>query len=170
MAKIVVLAFDFPIDTTGGPHFTDVPTNHTFYNYIETGRNLGLFGGYSDGTYKPGNSVTRGQLSKIIVNAAVLSDPGNWTLLNPATATFQDVPTTQTFYTYIETAVAHNIITGYPCGIVPAGPCVAPTNKPYFIPGADATRAQISKITFLAVTDPPSPPAKSVPSKNPGKK
>lgn len=156
MAKIVVLAFELPIDTTGGPHFTDVPTTHTFYPYIETGRNLGLFGGYPDGTYRPGNYVTRGQLSKIIVNAAVLTDPANWTLLNPATNTFQDVLQGTTFYTYIETAYAHQIIEGYPCGTLPAGPCVPPGNKPYFLPSADATRAQISKITFLAVTYPPS--------------
>jgi hypothetical protein len=156
MAKIVVLTFEFPLDTTGGPHFSDVPTNHTFYDYIETGLNLGLFDGYADGTYRPGNLVTRGQLSKIIVNAAILADPGNWTLLNPAQNTFEDVGAGTTFYQYIETAVAHNIITGYPCGTAPAGQCVAPGNKPYFIPGADATRAQISKIAFLAVTFPPS--------------
>ena len=30
LSKIIVLAEDWPIDSTGGPHFTDVPTDHAF--------------------------------------------------------------------------------------------------------------------------------------------
>ncbi|MGA7733096.1 MAG: hypothetical protein WCD37_17700, partial [Chloroflexia bacterium] len=74
---------------------------------------------------------------------------------NPPTNTFQDVPVGSTFFRWIETAYSHHILSGYPCGVSPTLPCVPPGNKPYFIPGADATRAQISKITFLAVTYPP---------------
>ena len=155
MAKIVVLAFRFPIDTTGGPHFSDVPPGHTFYDYIETGRNLGLFTGYADGTYRPNVHVTRGQIAKIVVNAAIMADPANWTLEDPPTNTFQDVPVGSTFFRWIETAYSHHILSGYPCGVSPTLPCVPPGNKPYFIPGADATRAQISKIVFLAVNYPP---------------
>src|SRR5437868_11825119 len=36
LTKVVVLARGWPIDTTGGPHFTDVPTDHPFYAYVET--------------------------------------------------------------------------------------------------------------------------------------
>lgn len=156
MAKIVVLAFGFPIDTTGGPHFSDVQPGHTFYSYVETGRNLGLFSGYPDGTYKPDMQVTRGQIAKIVVNAAILADPANWTLVNPPANTFEDVLPGNVFYQHIETAYAHGVIEGYPCGTLPAGPCVAPDNKPYFLPGANATRAQISKVVYLSVMYPPS--------------
>ncbi len=154
MAKIVVRAFNFPINTTGGPHFSDVAVGSTFYNYIETGKNMDLFTGYADGTYRPNNDVTRGQLSKIVVNAAIIADPAHWTLLNPANSTFEDVTVGSTFYQHIETAAAHTILSGYPCGVPPAGPCV-PGNKPYFLPNTNATRAQISKIVFLAVNYPP---------------
>lgn len=155
MAKIVVLAFDFAIDTTGGPHFVDVPMGHTFYSYVETGKNMGLFTGYDDGTYRPNAHVTRGQIAKIVVNAAIVADPVNWKLLDPSTSTFQDVTVGSVFFRHIETAYAHNVLEGYPCGSLPAGPCVPPDNKPYFLPGNDATRAQISKITYLSVTYPP---------------
>ena len=47
--------------------------------------------------------------------------------------TFEDVPTTQPFFAYIETAAAKNIVSGYTCGQAPAGPCVAPANKPVSI-------------------------------------
>ncbi len=151
-AKIVVLAFDFPITTSGGPHFTDVPVGSTFYDYIETAYNLGLIQGYGDGTYGPNDNVSRGQIAKIVVNAAIFADPSNWTLANPSTNTFEDVPVGSTFFQYIETAVAHGVINGYPCGTLPAGACVAPENKPYFVPSDNATRAQISKIVYLAAT------------------
>jgi hypothetical protein len=168
LAKIVVRANQFPIDTTGGPHFQDVGVGHTFYQYVETAYNLGLIIGYPCGGpgepcvapdnkpyYRPNTSVTRGQITKIMVGAAILADPSNWTLEDPPTNTFQDVLVGSTFFRYIETAFSHGVIEGYPCGTPPAGPCVPPDNKPYFLPGADATRAQIAKITYLTVTYPP---------------
>jgi S-layer family protein len=134
----------------GGPHFSDVPVGSTFYQYIETLYNMGLVGGYPDGTFRPGSFVTRGQISKIVVSAAVATDPAHWLLLNPANNTFDDVLPGSTFYKYVETAATHNILSGYPCGVSPAGPCGA-LHKPYFITNNNTTRAQISKIVYLAV-------------------
>ncbi len=152
MAKIVILAFNFPPNTTGGPHFSDVPASSNFYAYIETARNLSLVGGYPDGTYRPANNVTSGQIAKMVVSAAIAADPAHWTLQNPPTNTLQDIQPGSTFYDYIETAFTHQILAGYPCGAPPAGPCSSPANKPYYLPNSQATRAQISKITYLAAT------------------
>lgn len=151
LAKIIVRAFAFPIDLTGGPHFSDVAPGSSFYDYIETGVNMGLFSGYPDGTFRPDVAVTRGQIAKIAVNAAVIADPSNWTLEDPPTNTFQDVPVGSTFFRWIETVASHHVVEGYPCGITPAGPCIAPDNKPYFLPTDIATRAQIAKVTYLVV-------------------
>jgi hypothetical protein len=150
VSKIVTLAFQFTLNTTDGPHFTDVPVTNTFYPYVETMVNMGIVEGYDDGTFRPNNLVTRGQISKMVVNAAVNADPQNWTMENPPVSTFVDVPVGSTFYQFIETAVSHGVIVGYPCGQPPSGPC-QPGNKPYFLPYANATRAQISKIAYLAV-------------------
>jgi len=133
MCKIVIVAFNYPIYTPPTPTFTDVPANHTFYVYIETAAFNQIVSGYSDGTFRPQNDVTRGQLSKIVVVAA------QWPLENPPTPTFSDVAIGSTFYEYVETAVCHGIITGYADGT--------------FRPGNNATRAQISKIVCLAVRD-----------------
>ena len=84
--------------------------------------------------------MTRAQVSKIIVVAA------GWTLINPATATFNDVTVGSPFYQYVETAYCHQIISGYVCG-GPGEPCPGL----YFRPGNNATRAQIAKIVCLAV-------------------
>ena len=51
VSEIAVLAFRLPINTSGGPHFSDVPTNDPFYSYIETAYNRGVLSGYSDGTF-----------------------------------------------------------------------------------------------------------------------
>ena len=69
LSKIVVLAEGWPIDTTGGPHFTDVPVADPFYGFVETAFNHAIISGYSDGTFRPGNNATRGQISKIVYGA-----------------------------------------------------------------------------------------------------
>jgi hypothetical protein len=133
LCKIVVVGFDLPINTAGGPHFTDVPTTNPFYDYIETAYNGGIISGYSDNTFRWGNNVTRGQLSKIVVIAS------GWTPIDPPTATFSDVSSGSAFYDYVETAYCHAVISGYADST--------------FRPGNTATRAQISKIVCLAVRD-----------------
>jgi hypothetical protein len=166
LAKIAVLAFDFPVDTGAGPTFEDVPSGSTFFPYVETAAQLGLVSGYPCGRlgepcdpydrpyYRPGGGVTRGQVAKIAVSAAIVASPDLWTLLDPAGNAFEDVPAGSTYFRYVETALAHGILGGYPCGSAPAGDCVPPQNRPYFVPNAGATRAQISKIVYLCLTGP----------------
>jgi hypothetical protein len=67
-----------------------------------------------------------------------------WQLVNPPTPTFRDVPTTDPFYQHIETAYDREIISGYSCG----------TGCLEFRPGNPATRGQICKIVYNAVTSP----------------
>jgi len=139
MTKIVVLAFALPVVTpTGGPSFSDVPPGSAFYVYIETAVANRIVSGYIDGTFRPNNNVTRGQLSKIVVTAA--SHVLGWAIINPQSASFSDVPPGSTFYGYVETAFCHTIISGYSDGT--------------FRPGNNATRAQISKIVCTAVINP----------------
>jgi hypothetical protein len=131
MVKIVILAFGYEIYIPPtAPTFTDVPEDHPFYQYVETAAYNNIVAGYDDGTFRPYNNVTRGQLSKIVVIAA------GWALLNPPTPTFTDVDPDNPFYTEIETAYCHQIISGYDDGT--------------FRPFNDATRAQIAKIVCLA--------------------
>jgi hypothetical protein len=142
LTKIVVLAEGWPLYTPPQPSFTDVPANHTFYPYIETAYNRGVISGYTCGAecleFRPGNNITRGQLCKIVVNAEA------WQIYTPTTPTFRDVPANHTFYQFIETAYAHEVISGYSCG----AECLE------FRPGGNATRGQICKIVYLAVTAP----------------
>src|SRR5207253_4325936 len=96
--------------------FTDVHPTDYFYEAVRYLWCHGVISGYQGNVFLPYNNTTRGQLSKIIVLAEA------WAIYTPPTPTFNDVPTTQTFYTYIETAYSHSIISGYSCGN-PGEPC-----------------------------------------------
>jgi plastocyanin len=139
LTKIVVLAYGFTIYTPPTPTFRDVPTSQTFYQYIETAYHLNIISGYSCGTgcleFRPDVTITRAQLTKIIVIAA------DWALVTPSAPTFRDVPASDPFYRFIETAVCHQVISGYTCG----SGCLE------FRPGNSATRGQISKMVYNAV-------------------
>jgi hypothetical protein len=132
LTKIIVLAEGWTQECST-QHFTDVPPSNPFYCYVETAVTHGVISGYADGTFKPGNDVTRGQLSKIVVLAEGWAD-------NCTTQHFSDVPPSNAFYCFVETAFAHGIISGYADGT--------------FRPGNNATRGQISKIVYQAVTQP----------------
>jgi hypothetical protein len=130
--------------------FTDVPAGSTFYSYVHCLACQNILGGYTSGCptvnpcFKPGNPVTRGQLAKIVSNAAGYNDQHNNQI-------FQDVPVGSAFYDFVERLASRSITGGYACG--GAGePCVPPANLPYFRPNAQVTRAQTSKIVAIAAS------------------
>ena len=63
--KILVSAFDFEVDTTGGPHFIDVAAGNDFYEAIETAYNRSVISGVGN-TFWPDNYMTRGEMAKIV--------------------------------------------------------------------------------------------------------
>jgi hypothetical protein len=98
---------------------------------------VGIISGYSDGTFRPNNPVTRGQLAKIVSNAAGFAE-------DPGPQIFEDVAPGSAFYQWINRLTTRGYMGGYPCG-GPGEPCHE-GNRPYFRPAAHATRAQTSKI------------------------
>ena len=134
LAKIIVGAAGWALNTTGGPHFSDLPPSNPFYPFIETAYNRGIISGYADGTFRPYANVTRGQLSKIVVGAQ------GWAINTTGGPHFSDVPPGDPFYPFVETAYNHGIISGYADGT--------------FRVGAEATRGQIAKIVYIAITTP----------------
>jgi hypothetical protein len=123
--------------------FTDVPADHTFYSFVRCLACQGILGGYDDGTFRPDNSITRGQIAKVVSNAAGYSD-------TPTGQSYEDVPTDSTFYMWIERLSSRGHMGGYLCGTVPEEPCNTPDNRPYFRPFGNATRGQLSKIVANA--------------------
>ncbi|MEO6458313.1 MAG: S-layer homology domain-containing protein [Chloroflexia bacterium] len=130
--------------------FSDVPPGSTFYTFIRCLSCKGIISGYNDGTFRPNAEVTRGQLAKIVSNAAGFSD-------DPGAQIFEDVPSSNPFYQWINRLTRRGIMSGYTCGGL-GEPCVPPTDRPYFRWGANATRGQTSKIVANAANfnEPPS--------------
>ncbi len=127
LAKIIVLAFRIRTNTAGGPHFTDVPQSlGDTYNYVETAYNSQIITGYANRLFKPWDLVKRGQVAKMVVKAANITNNVS------GGPHFSDVPASNEFYQYIETAFNNNIITGF--------------SDRTFRPYTNATRGQISKI------------------------
>jgi hypothetical protein len=132
VAKIVTLAFGIASLPNASAHFSDVPVDHPFFAYVEAAYARGLVGGYGDGTFRPYNNVTRGQVAKMVVLAA------GYALVTPATPTFSDVAADSPYYSYVETAYANHALSGYGDGT--------------FRPANNATRAQIAQIAMSAAT------------------
>ncbi|MDQ3930299.1 MAG: S-layer homology domain-containing protein, partial [Chloroflexota bacterium] len=128
----------------------DVPPTQTFHDRIERLSMRGHMGGCAcggagelcDGAnrpyFRPGSNATRGQLSKIVSNAAEFED-------TPTGQTFEDVLPSSPFYLYIERLTRRGIMGVYECGR-PDEPCVAPNNRGYFRPSDNVTRGQAAKI------------------------
>lgn len=135
-----------------GQLFTDVCEGDYFYVPVLVLHNLHVVTGYNTvppcatprhtPCFKPYNTSTRGQMSKIVALAAGFSEPVQ-------SRTFEDVQQGSTFYTYIEQLAGRGFVSGYPCG-GDNEPCIAPDNRPYFRPGSNITRGQLSKITAEA--------------------
>jgi hypothetical protein len=150
VAKILSNAAGYadPIPSTQQT-FADVPRTNPFWGYIERIARRGYISGYTCGGpgepcdaqnrpyFRPYNSVTRGQLSKMTAQTAGFSG-------TPTTQTFTDVPPTQAFYVWIEQLAAASVISGYNCG-GPGEPC-DPQNRPYFRWALNVTRGQTAKI------------------------
>ena len=65
--------------------FPDFARNSPYYTYIEAAYSQGVVTGYTDGTFSPYENITRGQVAKIVVQAAGLH------VINPERPSFTDV-------------------------------------------------------------------------------
>ncbi|MDQ3928291.1 MAG: S-layer homology domain-containing protein, partial [Chloroflexota bacterium] len=146
--------------------FQDVPPSEeqsSFYPYVRCLACRGVLSGYPCGStnpqtggnepcgtsgnpyFRPGNNITRGQIAKVVSNAAGFND-------DVEGQTYADVPPSDdpsSFYVYVERLTAHNVMGGYPCDANVDESC-DDQNRPYFRPSAYATRAQLAKIVSNA--------------------
>ncbi len=142
-AKVVVLGFGTPLFTPTTQDFVDVPPSYFAYAYIESGFHAGILSGFDQAScaahglgnpcYLPNLPITRGQLTKLVVNA------GGYALTTPqgGIQDFSDVPPSNVFYVSIETAYHNGVINGYPGGI--------------FLPNANISRDQMAQIVYEGI-------------------
>lgn len=109
--------------------FSDVKPSHFYYDAVLKMAAKGIISGYSDGTFRPSQDITRGQAAKIMTNALGLDtknvkDPG-----------FKDVSKSYPFYGEIAALVNAGIIKGY--------------TDDTFKPTESLTRAQMAQYLVL---------------------
>jgi hypothetical protein len=131
--------------------FSDVPTSNPFCAEMKWMKDAGISSGFGDGTYRPGDSVTRQAMSAFMARLA-------GAVLTPcSTPPFSDVPTTNAFCKEIKWVKESNISTGFGDGT--------------FHPGDAVTRQAMSAfMARLAGATPspcPSAPFSDVPTSHP---
>lgn len=109
--------------------FSDVKEGHHFYEGVMNLTARGVINGYTDGTYRPGENITRAQAAKILASALDLDtknvkDPG-----------FKDVKKGHRFYGEIAALVDAGVIKGF--------------NDGTFRPDGNLTRSQMSQLLVL---------------------
>ena len=123
-AKIIAVTYGLSSDASVSS-FSDVSADHWALPYIEACVEAGIINGYEDGTFLPGQNVTRAEMAKMIAAASGLSS-------GASAGTFSDVLASHWALPYIEACYEAGIITGYEDGT--------------FLPGNNITRAEAATI------------------------
>ena len=132
--------------------FPDVADDNQFALYIYWLVAKGITQGYTDGTFKPGNPVTRESIAAFLYRLAGSPD------YTPDKVSFNDVPPDKSFYKEIEWLANTGITAGYADG--------------GFHPGAYVNRQSIASFLYKAAgapkfTAPNTPTFNDVPDTNP---
>ncbi|MEE1130029.1 MAG: S-layer homology domain-containing protein, partial [Caryophanon sp.] len=104
-AKILTNILGLNIHDSNSKTFTDVPESNYYYPYISALANAGIINGFEDGSFKPNDTITRGQMAKMIALGFDLQ-------LSNEASPFEDVPTTHEYAPYIQALYTHSITTG----------------------------------------------------------
>ncbi|MGE7674935.1 S-layer homology domain-containing protein [Lysinibacillus sp. NPDC094403] len=109
--------------------FTDIDQYSSHYDNILKLYSQGAISGYADKTFRPNQSVTRGQAAKMLATVLKLD------LKNVQDPYFKDVPKSSEYYKYIAALQNAGIMSGYSNGT--------------FMPNEVITRGQLAKILVL---------------------
>lgn len=102
---LLLLVLPFPVIAS----FMDVPDNHPYKNAIMSLQQKGLVKGYSGGTYRPDQTISRAEFTKILLLAKF-----DQTKIDMCTATdLSDITPAAWYFPYICFAKENAIIKGY---------------------------------------------------------
>jgi amidase len=132
LVKIVLHAFDIAVDDSIElKPFKDVYMDKWYAAYIAKAKELDIVGGFSDGTFRPDEKITRAAAMKILALAADV----NLASATNTSVDFKDVNQNDWYVEYLKYMVSNEIIGGYADNTVK--------------PAANITRAELSKIAVM---------------------
>ena len=109
----LVMTMSLVTVSAGAKDFTD-NSKINYEEAVEVMSTLGVVGGYTDGTFKPQGTLTRGAAAKIICNLILGTTTAD--ALTADAAPYKDVATTNVFAPYIAYCAKEGIISGYADG------------------------------------------------------
>ena len=109
----LVMTMSLVTVSAGAKDFTD-NSKIDYEEAVEVMSTLGVVGGYTDGTFKPQGTLTRGAAAKIICNLILGTTTAD--ALTADAAPYKDVATTNVFAPYIAYCAKEGIISGYADG------------------------------------------------------
>lgn len=105
-AKIIANALRLDTVNVKNPGFKDVKPNNQFYGPISALIEEGIITGFKDDTYRPGDTLTRSQMAKIISLAFDLPEEKS------SANNFTDVNNSSWYKGYVQTLVKFNVTKG----------------------------------------------------------
>ncbi len=132
-AKVILLALGYTITTQDNSNlgYRDVDRNAWYMPYLRTAQKNGIMSGYSDGTMRPEQTVTRVELLKIFLKASGVSVP------YCSSAPYSDTPNTSATSWYLP----------YVCYASDNG-LMSLTGGGYFNPQAPMTRGDVAELFY----------------------
>ena len=106
-AKMIASAFHLTTTdmTVENPNFKDVDSSSPYYKAIVTLVNLGVVQGYEDDTFRPNDTITRGQMAVMVAEAAGLTAEGK----SPFTDVKQNSPFADAVTALYEAGIAKGV-------------------------------------------------------------
>lgn len=128
--KLALLSSDIELDVNSPSNFKDIDENAWYSPYVRKAKKEGWIQGYSDGNFRPEQTVNKVEGLKMI------SAIQKWELSASYLQPFTDTPKTEWYTPYVAYAKTHNFLEE--TGI-------------FFIPSAGLSRAKTSEILFRAM-------------------
>lgn len=127
-AVLIASLLEEPYEARETEKFTDVKTGQWFQPQVDALTELGILHGYQDGSFRPGNKITRAEFLSVLSGFFPKTEGEN---------SFSDVPSSHWAYEAVSSAVARGWVTGYEDGT--------------FRPKGEITRAEAIVMTNRAL-------------------
>jgi LPXTG-site transpeptidase (sortase) family protein len=119
LLALTLLLLAFPSQVSA-QSFTDVPNNYKHETAIGALTDLGIIGGYDDGSFRPDQPISRAEAAKILIGAIKPSNLIEATqgelYADGSLSIFSDVQSEDWFAPYVTLAYQSGIVQGYPDG------------------------------------------------------
>lgn len=139
LVKIALLALEeideSELSSSKAQIFADVDPEAWYADYVAKAKELNIVDGYSDGTFRPNQTVNRAEAIKILLGAKKIAETTLEETAQESENSFKDVPKNAWFSKYVLYAKKQGIVSGY------ANDVFKPENK--------ITRAEIAKIAVM---------------------